>query len=59
MSWPEALAAEITDALASGQPREIVVPNATRAELGRLAAERLVRTVGGDADLLTFKVEAP
>jgi hypothetical protein len=56
MSWPEELAAKVKDALASGEERRIVVDTQAKAELGKIAAERLARTTGGDASLITFEV---
>ena len=57
MSWPEELAAQIKDALASGEECLIVVRTPAAAELGRRAAERLARIEGGDPALLTFEVQ--
>jgi hypothetical protein len=54
--WAEELATKVKDALGRGEACRIVVPTTAQAELGRRAAERLARTMGGDPALITFDV---
>jgi hypothetical protein len=58
-SWPEEFAAQIKEALASGEERRILVATPAAAELGKRAAERLARSTGGDATLISFDVAPP
>lgn len=59
MSWMTDLADTVAEALAAGEPRTITVDTNAKADLGRIAAERLARRAGGNPDLLTFVVESP
>ena len=58
-SWTEQLADGVKDALRRGGETRVAVHSEAQAELGKSAAGRLAKNLGGDASKITFEVIPP
>ena len=56
MSWTDELARSVREVLQLGSEARVAVHSEAQAELGRRAAERLAKQVGGNPHDLTFEV---
>lgn len=55
-SCTEQLAVGVKDALSRGENVRVAVHSEAQIELGQRAAQRLAKTIGGDASKLTFEL---